>query len=322
MKTEDLDKTVDTIVDDSHTSMDDFAKEMEAAVDEVVKEGKPSEEAELNDDGTPKAKKVVDDGTNTDLPDGKALPDEKKAKADEGKPDDKLDQPVITDSHIERAIKAGMTIADAKSFASVESFERVCSMLETKNGGDDSSAADAGSGDENNVLDSIPDLDPDEYDEAIVNAFKSVKNVLKQQLAVNADLRQRGTQSEVDWVDAQIQGLGEQYAEAVGAGAKTALAPGSAQATKRAEVERKFKALEAGYKATGDDVARDAVFKEAVSLTLGDVAAKADAAKKEAALATRKKQMLNRANGANVASKKDAFDEAAEEIDRKFFGKN
>jgi hypothetical protein len=68
-------------------------------------------------------------------------------------------------------------------------------------------------------------------------------------------------------------------------------------------------------------VSRDSVFKEAVSLTLGDVAAKAETVKKTEALKAREKQMLHRANGARVAPKKDAFDDTAEELDRKFFGK-
>jgi len=125
----------------------------------------------------------------------------------------------------------------------------------------------------------------------------------------------------VDWLDSQIQGLGEKYVEAVGAGSKGALQTGSPQAAKRAEVERKFKILEAGYKAAGEDVARESVFKEAVSLTLGEVSAKVESDKLDGKLEARQKQIIHRANGAIVTPKKDVYDETAEEIDRKFFGK-
>jgi hypothetical protein len=63
------------------------------------------------------------------------------------------------------------------------------------------------------------------------------------------------------------------------------------------------------------------VFKEAVSLTLGESVAKVKTAKKEEALKSREKLLINRADGARVTPKKDALDETADEIDRKFFGK-
>ncbi len=313
-------KTV--IVTPEPTEMETLSKEIDSAIDGVVEANK-AEKAKAE---KVKTEDVVEDEPKEDLPEGEALPPEKEEKSPEGKTkvDENAQSVTITDSHIERAVKAGISMADAKAFTSPEALERVCGMLEGKPERESKSADGKDENETDEVvalLDGIPDLDPENYDDNIVAGFKAMKSVIKRLSDDNKELRQSGSRQEVDWLDSQIQGLGEDYADVVGSGAKGSLQAGSPEAVKRAEIERKFKVLEAGYKAAGEEASRESVFKEAVSLTLGESVAKVKTAKKEEALKSREKLIIARADGSRATPKRDALDETADEIDRKHFGK-
>jgi len=89
--------------------------------------------------------------------------------------------------------------------------------------------------------------------------------------------------------------------------------------TKLEAVRAKCAVLEAGYKAAKQDVSREAIFQEAVNITMGDVIADAAADQKAKELAKRSRQHINRPGGHRAKAKGDVLEEVADEIDQKFF---
>lgn len=293
------------------------SEELKAEIDTAVGDVVATVEKERAERADPEAGKTnLKQAKVEDAPKAK---EEEPAKEEKAPPESKT--VAVSDALVERAIKAGMSMADAKEFQKADALERVCAVLEKR--GD----AGAAAGDkkdekaEDDPLSSIPDLDPNEYDEKVVAGFKAMKDLIRKQHEALADMRKTGeTRESMSFLDSQIATLGKAYTEAVGA-AGVKLDPASPQAKARAELEGKFNVLSAGYKAAGQDVPKETVFKEAVSLVLGEVKSKADADEKDAALKKRDGIKINRPSGADYKPKGDALAETASILDKKFFGK-
>lgn len=265
--------------------------------------------------------------TKKDLPGGDTAPEEEEEVIEEEGPetpktkdDDEPDE--IDDTMLERAVKAGMSMSEARSFRDKNALERVCGVMEKaaakavgdnaggkKDDGDASSKADP--------LDSIPDLDHDEYDEKVVAGFKALKEIIRGQQSMIKALQDSGRSAQGDWFDGQVQALGESAHESLGKGEESKLQAGSPQAGKRAELREKFDVLTAGYKAAGKDVDRATVFQEAVKMVVGDLAAATEA--KRSAIERRASQRVARPGGSRTSPKKSVEEEAAALIDERHF---
>lgn len=182
------------------------------------------------------------------------------------------------DALLERAIRAGLTIADAKAFTTKESAERVLAVLEeksasTKGKKDDDSADEPAGG-----L-SLPELDEsvlDDLDPSIADFIKSQNAALKALSAEVSTLKKAGTTAEAKgFFETQYGALDEKVRSHV-------------DAVKKTQLKQKFDLLEKGYKAAGEKVDRETIFKEAVSITLSDAMTKAAAEAKSAKVASRK----------------------------------
>ena len=310
MNTETSKEPVESTTTDESKVSADFMKEVEAAVDLSL----PSKEDEVKTDlpleeEKPAASKDVDKGGQS--------PEEKKGKTKEVKPEP------ISDDLLTRAVKAGMTIAEARAVSDADALESVCSKLEAVQPKSDKSESEAGSKDdadaEDDIFKDLPWLDPDDYDEGVISVIEGLKSIIKNQNKQISTLN-KGGKSEVSWVDAKIDGLGKDYEEAVGAPGK--VLPDSAQAQSRANVKKKFEILTAGYKAAGETVKPDDVFNEAIQLTLGDVAASAKALKAKAAAEKRNSQISVPPGGPKgKADSLSPEDEAVAMLNEKFFNK-
>ena len=91
----------------------------------------------------------------------------------------------IDDALMERAVKAGISLADARSFASPEALERICTALEAKGattGADDPAGDDKGGEPaERSASADIPELSEDEYDADLVKVFNGLRSLVIQQ---------------------------------------------------------------------------------------------------------------------------------------------
>lgn len=159
---------------------------------------------------------------------------------------------------------------------------------------------------------SIPDLDPEEYDENLVNGFKMMKDLAKKQAAKIKELESVGKKAAAEnFFDSKVAGLGENFVAALKSDVK-----------KQTALRKQFDVLTAGYKATGETVSPDAVFEQAVSTIMGDIISKSKEVKKEERLRSRQGQFISRPGNAKTAPKGDVRDEIAEKINEKFYKKS
>jgi hypothetical protein len=255
------------------------------------------------------AEKTTDDAPETkDLPaeevdDDSSESDDPPASSEDKDTDEGVDDSAgIPDDLIERAIKLGVPYKDAKAFSSVDSLERVLSLLDKDAGVEEKSAGDVDEGSDDELLAHFPELDPDEYDEKIIAGFEFMKNAITKLANENKTLVQKlesGAAS--DFLSGKIAAAGED-----------ALAQSDV-------IRRKFSILEAGYKASGEKVSRDEIFSDALALVVGD--ASASESRKKDAVAKRESQRLSRASGVSRKEKTDTEEEVIAAIDRKFFAK-
>lgn len=182
------------------------------------------------------------------------------------------------DAMIERAVRAGISISDAKAIPSKEMFERLCASLESKAAPvpktDEGKGAEEGADDP--ADDDIPQLPTDEdYDDKLVDAFNKMGTMLKEARKEIASLRKAGTSAQAaDWFEGQFSGLDESLRRSVDDEAK-------------ARLKEKFNILESGYKSAKVKYDRSDVFKEAVEIALGQLAAKVRTDGRSAALQKR-----------------------------------
>ncbi len=294
--------TEEIVESTSNKVSDDFAKELDEAVEADVKPPEDNESA-----GGDETTKTDTPPTDVETP----SPDEKGSGegADGELADDTED--AVTDAILERAVKAGLTMAEARQYQSGTLLESMVSRLESKNTETEGETkGEEVDGDGDDPLSKIPDLDPEEYDDKLVQAFSALKDVVRSQQQTIASLRST-TNGNPDWIKAQLAGMDKPVAEAV-----------KADPTKVEAVRSKFAILEAGYKAAGQDVSREAVLKEAVDLALGEVITKAATDKVTRSLAKRGQQHINRPAGhRGAAPAGDPATEIADEINAKFFTK-
>lgn len=263
-------------MDETNASIDNvIAAELSAAVEQVSKESAAIPEA-------PKAE-VVDAGNAPNKP----VADKTNDEGDEGKEVFAAD-----DELIERAVKAGLSIEDAKAFKSAEQADRILSKLEAAsatpprkeeaNGKQESEDAGFPVKD---FEDAIKNMEEDgDYDPGILKMFKGMSAVLKQQSETIASLKKAGATAEAtSFFDQQVNSLGEGVAKHL-------------DAASRSKLESKFRMLERAYE--GDkSMTREGIFKEAATLAIGDLLAKADAESKAAKLNERRNLALARPGG-------------------------
>jgi len=234
---------------------------------------------------------------------------EAHSEAEPAKPDAATSGP--SEGALERAVRAGFTLAQAKNFPGDDLLNATCARIEGVSGaGSPEGASGAESGGEakpadvNALLSEIPDLSPDDYDEQIVNVVRLLKGVVKQQGDALAELR--GARSQ-DWFTVQAEGVKDFV---------------KGDPAKAADLREKFDVLKAGYKAAGKTVTDEAAFSEAARLVLGGDMEAARLKKQASAAQKRNGQIIPRVTASNVAPDMgDPIEAVAAEIDRKFFAR-
>lgn len=227
-----------------------FEAELDAGVDALMADSGDQGEDDQGAEGEGAAGEPAD----AQEPKGEEAPKDEKAPKEKA--------PALSEAAIERAVRAGLSMAEAKQFSSDALLSAVCDRIEgaggLKKAGDQDGAGDdvrGGEVDPANVeglLEAIPDLNPDDYDEELVAGFKSLKAIIRQQASSIEELR--GSRQSQDWLSTKLESVRE-------------FTKGDAE--KSAAVREKFDVLRAGYKAAGKDVADDSVFEEAARLVLG-----------------------------------------------------
>lgn len=284
----------------------DLAAEIAAAADASVAEDKERRDAAVAD-GAP-----VETDQQPATPADHAGEDVGQGSEKGGSQASKDDAPpALSEELLERAVRAGITLSEAKQFPSDGLLEKMVSRIEGRSEGEVGSHGDAGStdpdgegdgpGDPETLLSAIPDLDPDVYDEGLVAWSKSLKGEIARLVKENAELKAGRSN---DWLSEQLASV-EDFTKG--------------DPAKVGAVQEKFDVLSAGYRAAGQDVSKADVFKEAAQLVLGQEMAEAKLKEKGAASARRAGQRIARPSAKTVSVKGGDVDaEVAAVIDARF----
>ena len=306
---------IEVIADDEQpegTMTQSLQDEIDAEVDSVVA---TADAARAEKTATAKADEEVPTEPG-EIPPAKKddLPPSKKQEGDEDDDAESTgaegDEPgVITDEHLERAVKVGMTITDAKTFQDAKALDNVISILEAKAKPEGESHVTETDDDED-PLSGIPELDPEVYDDKLIAVVESLKAIIGGQHKTIKGMKSESEARAGSWFDGQVDSLGKDIGDAL-----------REQPAKRAELKDKFDVLSAGYKAAEKDVGNDVVLKEAIAVVLGDVVAKAAATVKTEKLKKRGALHVSRPGGLTPKPSSDAFSDVAGELDQKYFDK-
>lgn len=239
-------------------------------------------------------------------------------------------KPSLSNYVIERAVRAGIPMADAQNFTTDEVLLRAVDIMEAAKKPVETKQETTPEAD---PLAAFPVLDTEHFEPEVIKVFDQLKGVIaKQQDAIKAfqsqteqaaRSSQEATAREVtSWFDTQVAKLGEDFSEALGTGNYDSLDRGSPQFAKREAIAEQVANMLAGYQARGKQAPpRDELFDVAARFVLRDEYQKAHEQKLAGDLAKRSTQHINRAGGQKNKTNQSPLEETAALLDEKFFGK-
>lgn len=258
------------------------------------------EEQEVEDADEPDPETILPSSDDEDEPQD----DEPPVTEDE--PDVDIPSDEIPDELLEKAVKAGMTMRSARKFPDAEALQEAIAVIspDTDGSDDEPEATEAKASEVDDLLSQIKDLDPDEYDEELVQNMTVLKSLVSKLAKDNEELR---VNSATSGFEANIATLDEDVAKIV-----------RSDAGKRNMLKRKFDALKAGYQAIQENVTDADIFSEASGLVLADDIAKAKTNSKANSAKKRSSQRIARPSGKDVQEAKTDDEEAIELLKSKF----
>jgi len=218
--------------------------------------------SEISGKLNPKKKKNPEDGESnppdndkSDDSDGKSNESEGGGEEDPGKDEDGGEEtPVVDKLLIQRAVRAGMDLADAETISSPDVLERIVDGLEgAKTQKDDSVEDDDG------VLKAL-DLNPEEYDEGVVAFAKGVKGIFERQEKTIKELR-----DQVQRVNAgsEVSFVSKKVSEAKN------LPPEAKTSAGRDKISRYMKLIQDDAKKNGEKITQDEIFDRSARAVFG-----------------------------------------------------
>ena len=256
----------------------------------------------LDNESTPEEKETTKE---TDGDDNKSAADDKKTPAkEEIKTETK--EPVIDDTLLDRASKAGLSIEEAKAYGTPEALTRTLDIIARTQKPAETAKEESGKTADAKAAESkvTPaeklslNLNREDYEDDYVNNVESFEAKLNERLAaieakvakinefeakigkvdqVVQHQEQSAAEELANWYDGKLSGLGEDYEAVIGKGATFDLEENSEPAKLRAAIMEEMVVTAAGLKATGKPVPkRDALFDRAIKAVLSD---KVDTAK-------------------------------------------
>ncbi len=216
---------------------------------------------------------------------------------------------------LERAVRAGLSLSDAKSMPDSTALSNVISRLEapkeTKVPVETKAPVDP--------LSELADLDPEEYPEEVVEYLKGIKGVVSEQQKTIQGLTQQQQQAKrsakanqfVNWFDAQVEGLGGDYKDTFGEGRRENLND-STQVKARDRIVYFMDVVHNDAKREGRQIPNDGeIFNLAVDMAFPDKANKIKGQKVAESSIKRSRQVLNRPRDTNGQFASESYNEDA-----------
>lgn len=250
-------------------------------------------------------------------------------ESDESGADDGDEDPVVDEALLERAVRAGMTIAEANSVSDPGVLASIVGRMESVTSvGTKASEEGNGAPEEEvfnveEILNEIPDLDPEEFPEEMVSTVKGLKDLvgkiaLHQQGTID-QLRQEITASAAasaeTWADSQYAKLGSDYESTFGKGTYADL-PDGPQRAARDRLSRHAQFVQDDAKLDGKEITKADAFEKALELGFSDVVKKMKGKKTKSDASRRAAQTVNRprrSDGQFASEKEDLSTEEGRE---------
>lgn len=242
--------------------------------------------------------------------------------------------PEISSDTLERAVAAGIPVADAKALTP-ESLERVIQArvdASYQEQVDWQREQDKGTVKEKpkDLFADFQKLDPEKYEPEIIEQMERFKEIARNQQAELQEFRDHNEQTaksvnsaadrEMEqWFDGQVENLGDDFKESLGEGRYRDLGRGSMQFENRAAIVGKMSIMSDGYQAQGlESPSRDYLFDEASRIVLGDTYAEVKDKKLQGSLEKQSRQHIRRAGGGKVKGQLNDEEAIAAEIEKRF----
>lgn len=296
-------------------------KEETAPAEELVSDEEINDDsAPADDDSEEQDDKDPDDGVSEEDVDGEAAP------VNDAEDDTELDSevPEISDELLQEAVLSGMSIQDARDFGSDKLLKKVLGFVKKDKEDKDSKKEPEVSGKTtSDILDRIPDLSTDDYDEGFVNVVKTIKEVMKEALserdAIIKELQGKSLETVASetktWFDTKVASLGKEYSNILGGEDKSKITADSDFFKNRANVAKRMDVLENGYKAMGETPpSRDELFADAVKSLFGENVVKKQIKQK---LSQRSSQHINRTNTQKLEENLSVKEQVIRDVERK-----
>jgi len=297
---------------------EDFVAEINEAIESRVDEKKNLEPDSDIINLTKPVEKVVPE------PESELAPEEEQQPAPESESAlESVRQPSISNAVLTEAIRAGLTVEEAREFGSDKLLMRAVDMVRAV-------AAKSLSEPEKKVakdpLADFPSLDPEQFEPEVIKAFDALKGIVKQQYDSIQELQSYRSQAnqasqasvaqEVEnWFDGQVEKLGEDFNDVLGKGKYSILDKSTPQFARRDELASYMAILANGYKASGRSMpTREKIFEQAAKTVLAEEYQKNYEKKLSADLSKREKQHINRPGGQKLKTHKEPIDEVVDRV--------
>ena len=277
-----------------------------------------------------------DEKSDTDGQQGKEEDEEESSDAVQGDGEKEKADAGISQTSLARAFEVGVGLEEARTFKDDRDLNEFVDMVErdlrTRATAQAQAEVDGEATKQAKDEDPFKDLklDPEKYDDDVVELFGKMKSVLEKQQEQLNDVRQQqvhtANSSEeamkrevTQWFDGQVTGLGDEFVDSLGKGDIGALTPGSPQLAKREEIANQMAVQMAGYHAMGSLMPpREKVFADAAQVVLGSEFGKLQERKLQKKLEDRKGKHISRAGGRSEKTKLSPEEEVARMLNEKF----
>lgn len=341
-----LEAEIDTAINDNREGSE--AQEENVVVQEQGEAQEEAQEEVQEETQEEEAKEEIQEDTQKEIQEDTSA----VVESEEDTPGDtKGDTPeAFSDASLTRAVNAGLSLEEARSFGSEKLLHNVSDRLEQQAMQYRAWAREEETKynqlqqqqqqqqQQQEVVDPFADLklNPDDFDPDMVAKFDKLTEIVKNQHATIQDFQtyQEQTQAasydqgraEVEqWFDKEVSGLGEDFTDVMGTGDYNSLDRNSQQFANRDEIASQMSVLIAGYNAQGLPAPnRSDVFQMASRHVLADKYSQIESEKLSGVLKNQSSQHIQRANRTKVTpalSAEEQDKEIAASIDQQFFGR-
>jgi len=292
-------KSAEEVMDDGKLDAD-FIQEIEDAVDNSSDNNAIKDIVE-DDKEEKKEEEPKDEVKEEESPSEESSEDTEEDSEEFVGVEDESDS--IDEDLIERAVLAGIPMRRAKEAPSEEFLEDMIAIAKK------SAEAEAEKEDEvseeatsqiDDLLEKLPKLDSDEYDENLIAMFDSLKDVISglQTTVVDQQSKISGLQknivsSEQSFLDTKIAALDKGFENVFGKGKTVNLTKAKEKAA-RAKLQRHISLVEEDAKLDGETLSQDEAFDRALKSAFGDLVNKVKGKKRSVSSKARSERAINR----------------------------